>query len=56
LLSCISSNTYAALNTAITINNTISTNIEKNTFPLTLNSAIKRTLVNNPQLHEFDFR
>ena len=43
-------------NTAITINNTNSTNTVKNTFPLTLNTAIKRTLINNPQLHEFDFK
>jgi cobalt-zinc-cadmium efflux system outer membrane protein len=25
-------------------------------FPITLESAIKRTLANNPQLHEFDFK
>ncbi|WP_039988328.1 TolC family protein [Paraglaciecola arctica] len=41
---CFTSNAYAALNDA------------DNTFPMTLESAIKRTLANNPQLHEFDFR
>ena len=53
LLTCINGNTYAVLNIASAASNT---NIAKNTFPLTLKSAIKRTLVNNPQLHEFDIK
>ena len=44
LVMCISGNVYAAINDA------------NNAFPMTLESAIKRTLVNNPQLHEFDFK
>ncbi|GAC17150.1 hypothetical protein GARC_0168 [Paraglaciecola arctica BSs20135] len=44
MVMCFTSNAYAALNDA------------DNTFPMTLESAIKRTLANNPQLHEFDFR
>jgi len=56
LLTCISSNTHAVLNIANSANTANSTNTVKNNFPLTLNSAIKRTLINNPQLHEFDFK
>jgi cobalt-zinc-cadmium efflux system outer membrane protein len=43
LVMCFTSNAYSALNDA------------NSTFPITLESAIKRTLVNNPQLHEFNF-
>jgi len=41
---CLSGNTYAALNAA------------NNGFPVTLETAIKRTIANNPQLYEFDFK
>jgi cobalt-zinc-cadmium efflux system outer membrane protein len=44
LVICITGNAYAALNDATSI------------FPMTLKSAIKRTLANNPQLHEFNFK
>jgi cobalt-zinc-cadmium efflux system outer membrane protein len=44
LVMCISGNAYAALNDV------------NRAFPMTLESAIKRTLINNPQLHEFNFR
>jgi cobalt-zinc-cadmium efflux system outer membrane protein len=44
LVICITGNAYAALNEATSV------------FPMTLKSAIKRTLANNPQLHEFNFK
>ncbi|MFT6284349.1 MAG: cobalt-zinc-cadmium efflux system outer membrane protein [Arenicella sp.] len=44
LVMCVTGNAYSALNNA------------NSTFPMTLESAIKRTLANNPQLHEFDFK
>lgn len=44
LLTCITGNAFAALS------------LTNSVVPMTLNSAIKRTLTNNPQLHEFDFR
>lgn len=44
LVICITGNAYAALNDP------------SSAFPMTLESAIKRTLANNPQLHEFDFK
>jgi cobalt-zinc-cadmium efflux system outer membrane protein len=44
LVICITGNAYAALNDATSV------------FPMTLESAIKRTLANNPQLHEFNFK
>jgi cobalt-zinc-cadmium efflux system outer membrane protein len=56
LLTCTSSSAYAVLNIANTTSVVNSANAEKNAFPLTLESAIKRTLINNPQLHEFDFK
>jgi cobalt-zinc-cadmium efflux system outer membrane protein len=44
LVMCVSGNASAALNDV------------NRAFPMTLESAIKRTLINNPQLHEFNFR
>lgn len=44
LMMCITSNAYAAVNDA------------NSAFAMTLESAIKRTLANNPLLHEFDFK
>jgi cobalt-zinc-cadmium efflux system outer membrane protein len=56
LLTCTSSSAYAVLNIANTTSVVDSANAVKKAFPLTLESAIKRTLINNPQLHEFDFK
>jgi cobalt-zinc-cadmium efflux system outer membrane protein len=44
LVMCVSGNAYAVLN------------VLNSAFPMILKSAIKRALINNPQLHEFNFR